>query len=69
MFFKNINFDGVSFSLIQEIYSFQVDVQNPSFSSTVKAPVVLICGGKDIGKSTFARYLTNSLLNRYGLPN
>ncbi|KAJ7336072.1 Polynucleotide 5'-hydroxyl-kinase nol9 [Desmophyllum pertusum] len=29
----------------------------------VKAPVVLICGGKDIGKSTFARYLTNSLLN------
>ncbi|XP_078342508.1 uncharacterized protein LOC144628299 [Oculina patagonica] len=29
----------------------------------VEAPVVLICGGKDIGKSTFARYLTNSLLN------
>lgn len=28
-----------------------------------KAPVVLICGGKDVGKSTFARYLTNSLLN------
>lgn len=31
--------------------------------STAKAPVVLICGGKDIGKSTFARFLTNSLLN------
>lgn len=29
-----------------------------------KTPVVLICGGKDVGKSTFARYLTNSLLNR-----
>ena len=37
------------------------------FSPAVNAPVVLICGGKDIGKSTFARYLTNSLLNRYNL--
>ena len=32
---------------------------------TAKAPVILICGGKDIGKSTFARYLTNTFLNRY----
>ncbi|XP_015767061.1 PREDICTED: polynucleotide 5'-hydroxyl-kinase NOL9-like [Acropora digitifera] len=29
----------------------------------VDTPVVLICGGKDVGKSTFARYLTNSFLN------
>lgn len=35
----------------------------------VNAPVILICGGKDIGKSTFARYLTNILLNRYGYNN
>jgi len=33
----------------------------------VNAPVILICGGKDIGKSTFARYLTNLLLNRYNI--
>ena len=32
---------------------------------TAKAPVILVCGGKDIGKSTFARYLTNTFLNRY----
>ncbi|CAH3188431.1 unnamed protein product [Porites evermanni] len=33
-----------------------------------KAPVILICGGKDIGKSTFARYLTNTFLNRQNEP-
>ncbi|XP_028415801.1 polynucleotide 5'-hydroxyl-kinase NOL9-like isoform X2 [Dendronephthya gigantea] len=27
------------------------------------APVVLICGGKNVGKSTFGRYLVNKLLN------
>lgn len=32
-------------------------------ASKGKTPVVLICGGKDVGKSTFARYLTNSFLN------
>lgn len=31
----------------------------------VNTPVVLICGGKDVGKSTFARYLTNFLLNSH----
>ena len=29
----------------------------------VHPPVVLICGGKNVGKSTFARYLMNKLLN------
>lgn len=29
------------------------------------AAIVFICGGKNTGKSTFARYLVNSLLNRY----
>jgi polynucleotide 5'-kinase involved in rRNA processing len=27
-------------------------------------PVVLVCGGKDVGKSSFLRYLVNSLLRR-----
>lgn len=31
----------------------------------VNTPVVLICGGRDVGKSTFARYLTNFLLNSH----
>lgn len=32
-------------------------------AAEAKAPVVLICGGQDVGKSTFARYLANSFLN------
>lgn len=28
-------------------------------------PIVAICGAKNVGKSTFARFLVNSLLNRY----
>jgi len=27
-------------------------------------PVIAICGAKNVGKSTFARFLVNSLLNR-----
>jgi len=50
-------------------YSLQDDIimKKNLFSPAVNAPVVLICGGKDVGKSTFSRYLTNSLLNRYNL--
>ena len=28
-------------------------------------PVVMACGGKDVGKSTFLRYMINSLLNKW----
>ena len=28
------------------------------------APVTLVCGGKDVGKSSLTRYLVNALLNR-----
>jgi hypothetical protein len=28
-------------------------------------PVLAVCGAKNVGKSTFARFLVNSLLNRY----
>ncbi|KAG0593176.1 hypothetical protein KC19_1G309000 [Ceratodon purpureus] len=28
-------------------------------------PIIAICGAKNVGKSTFARFLVNSLLNRY----
>lgn len=34
-------------------------------SSCSYAPVVAICGARNVGKSTFARFLVNSLLNRY----
>lgn len=34
-------------------------------SSCSHAPVVAICGARNVGKSTFARFLVNSLLNRY----
>jgi pantothenate kinase len=34
-------------------------------SSSSHAPVVAICGARNVGKSTFARFLVNSLLNRY----
>jgi polynucleotide 5'-hydroxyl-kinase GRC3/NOL9 len=30
-----------------------------------KPPVIMACGGKDVGKSTFLRYLVNSLLNKH----
>ncbi len=29
-----------------------------------KDPIIMACGGKDVGKSTFLRYLVNSLLNK-----
>ena len=28
-------------------------------------PVILVCGSKNAGKSTFGRYLVNAMLNRY----
>lgn len=28
-------------------------------------PVVLVCGGKDVGKSSLVRYLINTFLNMY----
>lgn len=30
-------------------------------------PVVSVCGGKNVGKSTLSRYLVNSALNKYGI--
>lgn len=29
-----------------------------------QSPIIMACGGKDVGKSTFLRYLINSLLNK-----
>ncbi|MCO5573839.1 hypothetical protein L7F22_027614 [Adiantum nelumboides] len=37
-----------------------------SIITQAPAAISLICGGKNTGKSTFARYLINSLLDRYG---
>ncbi|XP_046850669.1 polynucleotide 5'-hydroxyl-kinase NOL9-like isoform X2 [Xenia sp. Carnegie-2017] len=38
-------------------------VQLHSNQADVQTPIVLICGGKNVGKSTFARYLMNDFLN------
>ncbi|XP_071960161.1 polynucleotide 5'-hydroxyl-kinase NOL9-like isoform X2 [Antedon mediterranea] len=37
-----------------------------SVSLTELTPVVLVCGKKNVGKSTFCRYLINSMLNKCG---
>lgn len=37
-------------------------VESITLGSSV--PVIAICGAKNVGKSTFARFLVNSLLNR-----
>lgn len=37
-------------------------IESITLSSSV--PVIAICGAKNVGKSTFARFLVNSLLNR-----
>lgn len=36
-----------------------------ALSSTNFAPIVLICGPRKVGKSTFSRFLCNSLLNTF----
>ncbi|CAB4011216.1 Hypothetical predicted protein [Paramuricea clavata] len=38
-------------------------IESHSNKKDVGSPVVLVCGGKNVGKSTFARYLTNTILN------
>lgn len=34
------------------------------FCMAASPPIILVCGGKDVGKSTFCRFLVNCLLNR-----
>nr|XP_006820503.1 PREDICTED: polynucleotide 5'-hydroxyl-kinase NOL9-like [Saccoglossus kowalevskii] len=40
------------------------DITRTLLKSTVTRPVVLVCGGKNVGKSTYCRYLINSFLNK-----
>ncbi|XP_074645215.1 polynucleotide 5'-hydroxyl-kinase NOL9-like isoform X2 [Tubulanus polymorphus] len=42
------------------------NVQNEfmtSFSDAADSPIIVLCGGKNVGKSTMSRYLVNSALN------
>ena len=41
------------------------DIVQKTLDNRQKAEIVLACGGKDVGKSTYLRYLVNSLLNSH----
>lgn len=41
------------------------DRQKENSSNTHPPPIIMACGGKDVGKSTLLRFTINSLLNRF----
>eukprot|EP01134_Creolimax_fragrantissima_P008075 CFRG8075T1 len=47
------------FEAFQEWYALAADI------ATNLSPIVIVVGGKDVGKSTFSRFLVNRLLNSY----
>lgn len=49
-------------STCDEIINFN---NNSKEANSSNSPVIMACGGKDVGKSTFLRFMLNSLLNKY----
>lgn len=67
--FKSVHFESIEEkNICEEILSYEVDTENKFKSlneGNKNSQIIMACGGKDVGKSTFLRYMVNSFLNKY----